>query len=417
MNIRAKRIIYPLIVIALGAGIGTWLMANPKSSIQPVETSDVDPLAGAPTITTLNAQSGLYAPQLLLYSQLKSAQQVKVTSSIATDVISVSVAEGDYVEKGSRLVVLDTAPLQRQLDQLQSRKLDITARLNLERKQAQANRAALPVEENLVDIAQRSVNRLANLKNQNLTSSSDIENAERTLQNQILSLQNRQLSVSRFESVEQQYNAQLAEIDSQIDQARATLQDASILAPFSGRVSRVQIQNGAKVQVGTELLTLVDQRQQELVAWVAASALDDIATNDTLIGYLEAGKNLKRVSLDHIDPSAEAGSLRLFFTPKDLSSDLTLNRYYRLWLELPEKNAFAVPLSSVYSNEYVYVVEDNLLQRIKVTVVGERQEGGEIWRLVQGNLNGKTVLVTRLQDAAQGLKVRLANSTDQLASR
>ncbi|MFQ3230090.1 efflux RND transporter periplasmic adaptor subunit, partial [Reinekea sp.] len=417
MNARAQKIVYPIIVLVIGVAVAGWLVKTPKSSISTVDQSEIDPLADAPTITALNAQEGTYAPQLLLYSQLKSAQQVKISSSIATDIISVDVNEGDRVEKGARLVVLDTAPLQRQLDQLESKRLDLAARFNLEKKQFDANKAALPIEQNLVDIAQRSVNRLTNLKSQNLTSNADIENSERALQNQILSLQNRELSVSRFEAVEQQYRAQFAELDSQITQARSALEKAFINAPFSGQISKIKVQNGANVTVGAELLTLVDLRQQQLVAWVAAKAIENVIINTPLTGYVESNNSLKPVVLKSIDPTAEAGSLRILFSLLDPSAALTLNRYYRLWLELPKTNAFAVPESAIYSNAYVYVVEDSELKRVDVSIIGDRQEAGELWRLVQGDINNNKILVTRLQDATQGLKVRLANSIDPIASR
>jgi biotin carboxyl carrier protein len=293
--------------------------------------------------------------------------------------------------------------------------MDLIARLSVEQAQHDANKAALEVEQQLVDIARRSVTRLTNLKSQNLSSSAELENAERTLQTQLLSLQNRELSIARFSGIEQQYRAQLIELDSQIEQAEEQLAEASVTAPFSAKVSQVEVQVGASLNAGQTLMTLVDPDQQEIVAWVSANALDSVPSVNGLKGELENANQVLPVQLTHADPSANAGSLRLFFETDSSMNSLILNRFYRMWINLPTVEAFAVPESSVYSNQYVYAIEDNQLVRLAVDVIGERYQEGQLWRLVNAQLNGKQVLVTRLENAAQGLAVRESNSTQNLA--
>jgi hypothetical protein len=160
---------------------------------------------------------------------------------------------------------------------------------------------------------------------------------------------------------------------------------------------------------------LFDPAQQELIAWVAANAIEEVADMTPLQGQLEAGSALLPVQVAHADPSANAGSLRLFFETADANNRLILNRYYRMCVVMPAVEAYAVPESSVYSNRFVYQVVDTQLQRIEVEVIGNRFEDGQIWRLVNADLTGD-VLVTRLENAAQGLLVREAESVQQLAA-
>lgn len=417
MKIRWKPFLYPVIVIAVGAGIGGWMISNPASSLAFAEENlEVDPLADAPTVQTLTPIQDDYAPQLQLYSQLQSRQQVTVDSPASADVLAVAVTEGSIVEAGDVLVELDQTGLQRQVEQLNARRLDLQARRDSERSQHENNLRALEVEQQLVAIAQRSVDRIVNLQQRNLTSAAELENAERTLQNQLLSLNNRQAAIDRFPLTDQQYRAQLMELNSQIETAQEQLDDATVRAPFTAEVSQVQVQVGGSVSAGTPLLTLVDMNQQELVAWVSASALDAVDSMAALGGHLQVGQELVPVRLTHADPAASAGSLRLFFEAQARERSLVLNRYYRMWVDLPSTQAFAVPESSVYSNRYVYTIADNRLERKTVTVLGERYQDGQLWRLVQGDLEDASVLVTRLQNAAQGLAVRIAGNTDSLAA-
>lgn len=417
MKFNWKAVAYPLVVIAVGAGVGNWMMNNQASSVAFAEQNlDIDPLADAPTVKTITPLEDWYAPQLQLYSQLQSRQQVSLNSPTSADVKAVRVFEGDVVNAGDVLVELDTAALERQVAQLQARKQDLEARRAGERKQYDNNVEALEVEQQLVSIAQRSVDRIKNLRSQNLTSEAELENAERTLQTQRLSMKNRELAIDRYELVDQQYKAQLSEMQSQLDQAKEQLAKAFVKAPFAGKVSQVQAQVGASVTSGQALMTLVDTNQQELVAWVSANALGSIDDMTTVTGDLQVDNGLIPVGFSHADPAASAGSLRLFFNATGAQNELVLNRYYRMWVDLPAKRSFAVPDSSVYSNSYVYTLSDNRLQRVSVGIVGERFQDGQLWRLVEADLSGDSVLVTRLQNASQGLAVRANGSETTLAA-
>ncbi|MDN3648554.1 biotin/lipoyl-binding protein [Reinekea marina] len=406
MTSRKKKFFYPIVVIAVGALIISWMVTKPKSSLEAKDSQAIDPLLNAPNVETIVATPDELAPQVVLYSQFKSAQQIELKAPISTDVISVNIQEGQRVLEGDRLIVLDTAALQRQLNQLAARKQEISARLALETKNHQANITALPIEQNLVDIAQRSVDRLFGLQNNNLASNADLENAERTLANQQLAIQNRQLAISRFTAIESQYQAQLTDIDSQLTQAQRNIENASIFAPFAGVVSSLQVQPADSVISGSVLLSLANEQQKQLVAWISAETLPAADELVSFTGIVETQFGAIDVQLQSIDPVSQAGSMRLIFQLVDSSNALTLNRYYRLWLNLPKVTSIAVPQSSVYSDQYVYAVEDNSLTRHSIKVVGERMIDGRLWRLVQGNIQEKNILVTRLQDAVNGLAVK-----------
>lgn len=410
MTSRTKKFLYPLLVIVVGLALISWMTATSKSSIVPAEVAAVDPLLNAPTVKTTKITRSNLAPQVVLYSQFKSAQQIAIKAPISTDVLAINVQEGDRVAKGDRLAELDTLALQRQLTQLSARKQEIEARFALEQKAHAANEIALPIEQNLVDIAQRSVDRLIGLENKNLASNADIENAERTLANQRLAFQNRQLAISRFEAIASQYQAQLIDIENQISQAKTNIESAFVYAPFDGIISELQVQVSDSISAGKTLMTLANEQQQQLEAWISVDALPSFNSASDLTAYIDTNSDQVEATLVSIDPVSQAGSVRLRFQLKDKTTALTLNRFYRLWLNLPAVSTFAVPQASVYSNGYVYSVEQNQLQRIGVTVIGERMIDGALWRLIEGDLSGKKVLVTRLQDAAHGLTVNLAQS-------
>ena len=158
-------------------------------------------------------------------------------------------------------------------------------------------------------------------------------------------------------------------------------------------------------------MRLVDDRQTQWVARAATSSLASAGSLAGLSGIVETDRQFQAVEVRQHDPVSESGSVRLYFRAQGESSEpATLNRYYRLWLDLPVIEAFRVPDASVYSNGFVYRVADNRLQRIAVTVLGEQFVDGQIWRLIEADLDpSDRILTTRLRQAAQGLAVKVAD--------
>ena len=76
----------------------------------------------------------------------------------------------------------------------------------------------------------------------------------------------------------------------------------------------------------------------------------------------------------------------------------------------------ALPVSALYRNDRVYVIEDDRLQSVLVTQVGEMlSEDGTMQVLVQSDelQAGDKILTTLLSNAMSGLKVYDAPNTQE----
>ncbi len=410
MSSRWVRWSLPLVVLGAGVAGAMWMNTAADSSVADSPEPEPQPLADAPTVATVATDSGRWSPHLLLYPRYQSRQSVLLTSPVTAEVTAVEVAIGQSVEAGDVLLQLDDEALQRQVTQLEARRAELASRSRLEQTQYQSDQAALSIEQNLVAIAQRSVDRLQNLARQNLSSSADLEAAERILQNQRLALQQRELALTRYDDVEQQLVAQRDDLDSQLEQARDNLAQARVTAPFTGRVASIDVRPGTRVTNGNALLTLVNDQDTEWVAWVAAAALPDSAPLSALTAVVDVDSGSYPLELVQRDPVADRGSVRLFFQSMGEMPQATLNRTYRLRLGLPGIQAHRVPDASVYANEAVYRVTDNRLERVPVRVLGEQFDDDQVWRLIAADLDpGDRLLATRLQQASDGLAVKVAD--------
>ncbi|WP_394170846.1 efflux RND transporter periplasmic adaptor subunit [Saccharospirillum alexandrii] len=410
MSSRWVRWSLPLVVLGAGVAGALWMNDTSEPSTDNTAEAEPQPLVDAPTVATVRPDTGRWSPQLMLYPRYQSRQSVVLTSPVAANVESVEVAVGQSVEAGAVLLQLDADALQRQVTQLEAQRSELASRSRLEQSQYQSDQAALVIEQNLVAIAQRSVDRLQNLARQNLSSAADLEAAERTLQNQRLALQQRELAIARYDDVEQQLAAQRDQLDSQLEQARDNLNEATITAPFAGRIASLEVRPGTEAGTGSALLTLVNDQDTEWVAWVAASALPEVDALSSLTAVVETDAGSIPVELRQRDPVADRGSVRLYFEAENEQPRATLNRTYSLRLDLPAIQAHRVPDASVYANESVYRVVDNRLERVQIRVLGEQFDQGRVWRLIEADLNpDDRLLGTRLQQAADGLAVKVSD--------
>ena len=156
---------------------------------------------------------------------IEAETRVDVSSDITGRIVKITVREGDKVEKGQLLVQIDPAQYQSVVARGEAFLSSTQASL----LQTQANR----------DQARRALDRASELRktNANLISAEAVEQAQQAYD----------VAVANYQSTE-----------SQVDQARASLQEAKdnlgktrIYAPISGRVTRLAVEEGEVAVPGT----------------------------------------------------------------------------------------------------------------------------------------------------------------------
>lgn len=211
MSRRTKIGLFLGLVVAVGAGISALSAARRGSRATEVRLEAVAPRDLVAIVTA----SG----------KIEAETKVDVSSDITGRIVKITVREGDLVKKGDLLIQIDPAQYQSVVQRgeayLQSSQASLL--------QVQANR----------DQAKRALDRAMELRkaNPNLISAEAVEQAQQ------------QFDVT---------SATYASTSSQVDQARASLQEAKdnlaktrIYAPISGRVTRLAVEEGEVAVPGT----------------------------------------------------------------------------------------------------------------------------------------------------------------------
>ncbi|SER03953.1 RND family efflux transporter, MFP subunit [Amphritea atlantica] len=372
------------------------------------------------TVRVIEAQPAHYSPQLSLYGRIESPSSSTLSSSINAYVEQRLTAEGDSVDAGQLLIQLDNRDASLLLSQKQAEVDRIEALIDAEKVRYQANLKALKIEQELVSLTQRTLERYQDLSSRSLASQNQLDDARRTKQQQALSLNSRQQSIDDYPNQLAQLEAQLKQATAQRDSAALDLERSQITAPFSGRVAEVNIAAGERVRSGDPLLTLYATDTLEVRSQVPSRYLpqlhQQLKHGKQIIATATLDGQPLKLTLARFAAAVESGSAGVDALFRIDSGDYRgePGRSLSLRLTMPEQdNLLALPPQAIFGTDRIYTVKDNRLQGVTIERVGDlRDSQGESKVLVRSATiqPGEPILATQLPNAMTGLLVEVAGS-------
>ncbi len=254
-----KLLLLAIAVVVIVAVAGTILSGDSDKS-----TSVQADLAFKDDIKEIVTASGRIQPQT----------QVDITSEVSAQIIALLAKEGDRVEAGQRLIVLDTIQLQSDVSQ---------ARFSLDEVTARAEAARTQLEIDSLEAARQQ-----RLFAQDLASETDATNAR-----------------LRFENAKANYNAMLAQVETSraiLEKAADNLTKTSIKAPMPGVITFLNAEVGEIAQAqtaftqGRTLMTIADLSVFEV----------EVDVDETEIGKVLLGQDA-RIRVDAYRDTAFVG--------------------------------------------------------------------------------------------------------------
>lgn len=257
--------------------------------------------------------------------QVVAKAEATIASQVAGEVTSIAAEEGDAVEAGQPLLEIDPERRQLELDDAEAR-----------RAEARANVAE----------AKREVGRIRGLHDRDAASQASLDDAST------------KLSLAR---------SRLSGAEAQLGLVRRALQDATIRAPFSGRVARRYTNVGEYLGVGVPLFQLV--------------ALDPIE-----VGFSVAEVDSARIVVGNEVEVSVAPYPSERFTAHVTVVAPTIDpstRTLRVKAELPNPDLRLRP--GLFAHVYVGVARRSNVMMVSESAILQRAEGAVLYRLVDGD--------------------------------
>ena len=226
------------------------------------------------------------------------------------------------------------------------------------------------------------------------------------------SLQDRGFATSSSVDAQQ---AAASQARAQAQQARASIGDRVIRAPFSGWVSLRTISAGAVVTAGTEIAQISDVSRIKLDFAVPETLLSQIAPGQTIEARAEAYPDQPfRGTIASIDPvlNAETRAVTVRAILPNGDNRLKPGMLLTVTIESASRNDLAVPELAIVGEgdrSFVFVFQDGKVKRVPVTT-GVRQDG--MVEILSGLTPGQRVVTEGVVKIADGMSVRVAGTAN-----
>lgn len=402
-----RRLILPVLIIAIAVAIFILLKASKPHSKDVAIQEKTWPVAA------VSVKMGTWPTNILLYGSVDALHYAVLTAALPADVKKVLVIEGSQVKADDLLVELDDQDARLDLVQREADVAKAQAAIAVQESRHQADLETLPNERRLYNLVQAEVKRLLDLKKKQVSSQSALDTARQNAARQSISIARIEESIRTHESKMLELQAALERAQAALEKSRLQLARTRVRAPFDGRVVKVLVAQGHRVNVGTHLLDVFENISLMFRAMLPAVYVPQVRK------ALADGKPLKvsgkvdgnEVQGHLISLGAEvrqgSGGIEALFLIDAGWDWLQKGRVMQLRLTLPDQaEVMPVPFEALYGSDKVYVIDDE--QRLRPIIV---ERVGEIW------LDGKNQVLIRSTQLKAGQKLlitQLPNAVESL---
>lgn len=298
-------------------------------------------------VSLVSAQSASIADVIEAVGTLRAAETSQLAAQMMGNIVEIRVREGDHVQRGQVLAVIDDAQPRAALDH------------------ATATDMA----------AQQEIS----------SSESDLSLAEATFKRYQTLYERKSVSPQEFDEIKARYQAAQArremaragqsQAEAALQQARTALSHAHIVAPFDGLVTEKKADVGTLASPGMPIFTIEDLRRYRLEATVNETDLHFVRQGQPVSVSIDAiGDRELKGKVVEIVPAADPGS-RTFLVKIELPSDPALRSglFGRAQITRGERTALLVPRTAIVERgqlQGIYVLDQNRIAGLRYITLG-----------------------------------------------
>ena len=411
--------VFLLLLVATAAIVMSLVAMAPEPELVAQEETAWD-------VNTMVAEPAAIAPELRLVGRVETPRVSSLASALAAEVSEVRAAEGQHVEEGDVLVVLDDRDARLLAEQRRADVVEARANLASLRLAGEDDLATLEHQRKLVELTLKDLNRHKELRQSSAVSETLFDTIERQAHQQAIALRQAEGAVEDFANRLAQTEARLRRSEALLAEAELAVQRTRIRSPYHGRVSRVVVAPGERVGPGELVVEVYDTAALEVRAQIPSRALAAVRNalgarvGTSLPAKLLTEPNLD-ASLDRLSGQVDSGTAGVdgLFRVQGGATLLEVGRVVELELHLPEVDAvIAAPEQAIFGEDRVYLVEDGRLRGVTVERIGRaNSEQGERVLIRSADIHpGAEILTTQLGNAMTGLRVASEDPPEDASS-
>ena len=369
-----------------------------------------------PLVETIKLISKENTINIMAYGEVISAKIIKVKYRDKGRIIKVgkNINNGALLKKDDFMFEVDSFNIKNDLqDKYLSKKI---IALNIKKLNYKIETELLRREELITqrNIIKKQLNKkLANKNNVFSEKSIDEHRMSLSLKEEKL-IDNKELTNSFVMEVET-YKEEEEKLNNTIVRLNNDLKETKVFAPYSGYISQLNMEVGKEISSNEVLAELSASDSLEVkfsIGGVDYQKLNKF-TNKGIganidIKWLVGSKYYKsKAVINRIDGliNREIAGINLYADITPQSFDIPLGAFVEVNLkQLVSSKSILVPLSSVFNNEFIFIIKNGRLQKQKIKIISQEFNGILI---EDDGLSGKNITVTRLSNMQDDMQVNI----------
>ncbi|MDR0428127.1 MAG: efflux RND transporter periplasmic adaptor subunit [Dysgonamonadaceae bacterium] len=237
-------------------------------------------------------------PQVDIIQGQVEAKEVRVSGKVPGRISELRVSEGQSVEKGDTLAILDSPEVYAKLEQAlaaedaalaQSSKANKGAR----KEQIQSALALWEKAKAGLDIAEKSFKRLDNLYNRGVVSAQKRDEAKANYDvmkaSELAASSQYQMALNGTQSEDKSAaNALVNQAKGAVNEVESYIHETFLLSPIKGTISEIFPETGELVGTGSPVMNVMDKENAWVVFHVRENLLKNMQTGTEITGYVPA---------------------------------------------------------------------------------------------------------------------------------
>ena len=338
---------------------------------------------------------------------VRSKTQTLVASKVQGYAREVRAREGDVVERGRLLVVIDDRELTARSDRAQAAVAESQMALDEAQRLLDEAEAGLRSAEADHRYAEATATRYRQLFDRELVSAQEWEGMDAKHKSAAAAVAQAKARISALTAREQQVLRRIDQARAELETARIALGDTRIAAPETGVVVERRVEPGNLAVPGQTLLTLDDPRHYRLEAEVGESAMGRVRLGQTVPVMVDAVGRPLDARVAEVIPAADPAS-RSVTVKLDLPAvpGLRSGAFGRARFPAGERKALLVPARALVERGQltgVYVVDERSVARLRLVTAGQRR--GDRVEILSGLNPGERVVTEGVERVTDGGRV------------
>lgn len=406
-----KIVIYALVVAVLlvGAFIVKFISSNSK-------TDNVMASENKLSVEVYKAELKDRMSGDTYKSTLEAYEQGIISSKISAKVTKVVVENGQYVNEGDTIAVLDDQDIQNSI-KTATAQLEVNEKqVNSAEQQLNSTQTSLEKLKINVDDAQRNYDREKALFDAGAVSQSELDASEKALNTSKADYNsgqaNIEISKASIESAKASVEAQKVNIE----KLQNDLNNVVIKAPISGVISEKNVNVGQIINQGAVLAKINDISYVFATIQVPQEKINDIKVGKPAEVTLEDNNTVHNGTLDSIDLSGDS-TLRVFnckIKMENSNKELLPGEYAKVNFSNTENNnkVITIPVSSLAGSEgdyYVFINDNGVASKVSVDIGDADENNVEI---ISGVKEGDEIICTNMSSLKDGCKIDVISTSD-----